>query len=285
VYNFPSEAAVLQLLPKLGSGLVWAGLHNRIGFLFKLRPTPIDYQGIPIVVSEKSDLYPLVSEKGWKQIDGDYYGDQTVIRPEHKKLIVLTMGKPTIILQIKDQDIMVRLAEALNFPHAERICEDAKLQLGFEIYSSSFFESSRKARFLTLVMVLEALTPDTNVSESVRDAVKALMAQVKEIRDSHNENDTNYYDYDSLLRRLDLLKKRSKRQSIRYLVTETLRFDPDIPDPDAVGREILEIYDLRSSLVHKGSTDDEAVKNAIKRLTDIVPRVLLVMFSQIAKGS
>lgn len=49
--------------------------------------------------------------------------------------------------------------------------------LAAELYADSFFESSSKARFLTLVMVLDPLNPNRSVPESISNVVKQFHEQ------------------------------------------------------------------------------------------------------------
>jgi len=281
VYGFSSEASARHFLPKLGAGLVWTKLQHRIAFLFNRQPTPIDYYEPPLTISESSDFYPVFSRKGWKELDGDYYNNQTVIKPEHKRLAVWTMGRPRITSSIRDQDLARKVSETLTLPQAERVFGEPKLVLASEIYSSSFFESSRNARFLALVMVLEALNTDAPVSAPIKSTIERLHRHAKETRNRLGKHDPSYEDFNNFLSRLGKLKERSIGQGIRSLVTERLRLDPNIDDAAAIANEVSDIYDLRSTLLHTGSADDEAIKAAVIQLDDVVPRVLSITFSQV----
>jgi hypothetical protein len=281
VYGFSSEVSARHFLPKLGVGLVWVRLQHRMAFVFNLQPTPIHYYEPPSTISESSDFYPVFSRKGWKELDGYYYNNQTVIKPEHKRLAVWTMGRPRIISSIRDQDLARKVSEMLTLLQAARVFGEPKLILASEIYTSSFFESSRNARFLALVMVLEALKTDAPVAAPVKDTIKRLHKQAKETRNSLGKDDPSYEDFNHFLSRLGNLKNRSIGQGIRSLITERLQLDPNIDDAAAVADEVSDIYDLRSTLLHTGTADDEAIEAAVIQLDDVVPRVLSITFSQV----
>jgi hypothetical protein len=280
IYGFSTEASARQFLAKLGAGLVWSRLKHRTAFSFNTQPSPIDYCEPPLPISESSDVYPVFARKGWNELDGHYYSNQTVIKPEHKRLAVWAMGRPRITSSIDAQDIATRVSEALEVPQVEKVLENPKLVLACELYSSSFFESSRNARFLTLVMALEALNTDQPVSASVRSTIDSLHEQAKEVRNRLGKGDPSIEDFNNFLSRLGGLRTRSIRQGIRDLIVETLQLDPDISDAVSTAKEVSRIYGLRSTLLHTGYADEEAVKAATVQLEDVVPRVLSIRFSQ-----
>ena len=284
ITDFPSEQMANAFLRKIGAGLIWADLRYHVGFRFSIEPTPIQYHDQPVEISDQSMTANLKSQTGWTHIDGDYYGNNTVVVPEHKRLILFKMGELNVIVGTGASILAQTVSEAMAYPNPERVFDEPKLKLAYEVYSSAFFERSDNARFLTLVMVLEALCSDSDASNSVVEMVDELMRQLKE-SGSKSFKELHDRDYETLVSRLGSLKKRSIKQGISSLVAEKLKLDEGVNDPTAVGREVSEIYDLRSKLVHDGIAAPNAVKQAMTRLEDIVPRVLKVMFSQIAKGT
>jgi hypothetical protein len=284
IRGFPSEQIAGDFLRKVGAGLIWADLRYHIGLRFTIEPTSIHFYDPPLEISDKSRDTNLMPEIEWTHIDGDYYGDNTVIVPEHKRLILTNMGRVNVIAGTGASILAQTVSEAMAYPNPERVFDEPKLKLAYEVYSSAFFESSDNARFLTLVMVLEVLRADNDAPDYIVTMVDELMCQLKELR-SKSLNESYDRDYGALVSGLGSLKKRSKKQGISSLVAEKLKLDEGVNDPTAVGREVSGIYDLRSKLVHDGIADPNAVKQAMTRLEDIVPRVLKVMFSQIAKGT
>jgi hypothetical protein len=284
IRGFPSEQLAGAFVRKIGAGLIWADLRYHVGFRFIVEPTPIHYYGQPVEISDQSMIAHLKSQKGWTHIDGDYYGNNTVIIPEHKRLILTNMGGIKVIAGTGVSVLASMISEAMAYPNPEKVFDEPKLKLAYEVYSSAFFESSDNARFLTLVMVLEALCSDSDAPNYIVEMVDELMRQLKELG-SKSFKESHGRDYETLVSRLGSLKKRSIKQGISLLVAEKLKLDEGVNDPTEVGREVSGIYDLRSTLVHDGIADPNAVKQAMTRLEDIVPRVLKVMFSQIAKGT
>ncbi len=287
VYGFASEEAARSFLPKVGAGLIETALRRRISFPFTLRTAPVKYFDPPRDLVPENPATKHLWDKGWSQLDGYYPHDATVIKPEHKKLYVEYVGGGTLSLVVGDEDIAHEVSEALSvLPYPERVFEDEKLRLALNLYNSAFFEKGDPARLIAFVTVLETLNPGGEVPQPVSDVVDELVDKVKESQAAiTNSPGCSSSDYDSLLTSVRRLKELSIGRGIRRLVTEKLELDPDIEDAVAVGREVREIYNLRSKLVHHGSADEAEVRAAIRRLLDIVPRVLLVMLSQAAQGA
>lgn len=282
VYGFASEEEAHEALPTVHAGLVWAALRHGIALPFPGQTAPVSYEETPELV--ESDLTRQFLDKGWDRLDGHYPGDRTVIKPEHKRLYADYLGGLRAIAGIRDEEIAGTLSEGLGFPHPAKATEDEKLRLAYNLYSSSFFQFDDSARFLTLVTVLESLNSNRPASQRVLDALESIEGQIEELRNACDEDSagSGRDDYHSLLRRLQPLRKESIRQGVRFSVADKLRSDPEVSDPEAVGREARNIYDLRSSFVHTGFIDEEKARAAIQRLMDIVPRVLRIMFAEAA---
>jgi|SRR5215212_224159 len=281
VYGFPCEEAAYEILPSIQAGVIWAALRHSIALPFTRQTAAVTYDELPI--SGETEITRQFLEKGWDRLDGYYPRDFTVIKPEHKRLYVEAVGGGRLIPSILDQDIVAKLAEVMKLPPPEKVFDDEKLRLALNTYSSSFFQFDDNTRFLTLVIVLEILNPNRPVPQHVKDTINKLLDQVKEVRHACEKEDleSRCEDYESLLTRLGNLKTEPISQGIRFLVTEKLQSDPEVRDPEAIGREARDIYRLRSRLVHADRpVSKEDVHAAIQRLMDIVPRVLLVIIAQ-----
>ena len=126
------------------------------------------------------------------------------------------------------------LSVTLTLPHVELVFGNPRLVLASELYSSLFLESSKKTRFLTFVMVLEALTADAPVSTPVKNTIEGLHKHVRDLRNSLRKNEPSYKNFSHFLSRFGRLKNRSIGQGIRLLVSERLQLDPDTGDAVAV---------------------------------------------------
>lgn len=124
---------------------------------------------------------------------------------------------------------------------------DAQIRLSMELLTSSFFESSPRARFLTLVLSAEAiLAPDHRSLE-----VKKL---IDELKDHAKSSDITNKEKDSILGSLNWLYRDSISQSLIKMADTYLTHE--VYDGLASKKFIKKCYEARSKLVHTGSVDD-----------------------------
>jgi len=132
---------------------------------------------------------------------------------------------------------------------------DDQTSLALEIFNSSFFESSARAQFLTLIQMLEILSSRQTRSNESLEHVLQLKKLTKEAVE-RAKNERRVADVDTLTRMMSTLgdlKYESITQAIQSLVAETL-----------VSEQILQMtpsdfvkhcYKTRSELTHDGKTN------------------------------
>jgi hypothetical protein len=275
VYGFPSKEAAYESLPGIQAGVVWAALRHGISLPFPRQVADVVYE--ELVFHPEAQLFRHFWDMGWDRLDGYYPWGATVVKPEHKRLYIEFVGTPHAMLNLRDQEIASSLGDAMSFPNPEKLFEDETLRRALNAYMSAFFQFDDNSRFLTLITVLEILNPNRTAPQHVEDTINQLLDQVKDLRDAHAEDDlsSRYDDYESLRQRLRYLKTESIRKGIGSLVTEKLQADPEVPEATSVGDEAKRIYDVRSKLVHRGEVDEQEVRSALRRLMQIVQRVLV----------
>ncbi|GAA3795276.1 hypothetical protein GCM10022226_13300 [Sphaerisporangium flaviroseum] len=133
---------------------------------------------------------------------------------------------------------------------------DQRIALACTLYIDSFFETSYEAQFITLIGVLEVLKERGPVSP---DAMQLIDGWLEEIR--HLE----VGEAQSFRGRLNFLKQISLGAGIRRTVTRYLGSDR--------AREVQELYNIRSKLVHEGERPLELRDNL--RQAEIIVRELL----------
>jgi hypothetical protein len=144
----------------------------------------------------------------------------------------------------------------------------AKVQLALELCSLSRFEATPRARFLTLVMALEALVEQKNRPTVVRRFLKLIIGLLAGAKMHDSEKD-------SLRGGLERLKRESIGKSARKLGrkhldnSEYMGMKPD--------RFITYIYGLRSELLHEGQITSAGVSlRQVLTATDEFMRDLLL---------
>jgi hypothetical protein len=281
VAGFDSEDAASGFLLKACAGLIWFGLKTSAGFRFNPEVTPVELFAQPKPIADGSHIASIAVKKGWSELDGQYDADKTIIRPEHKRLIVWATGSASVRLDTPVPLLAKVMLEGVGEGRAELVLHDPKLRLACEVYLSSHFESTAAASFLTRITTLEILVAEAQASAPVRVMVERFIAEVAAAQKCEREPAVRR-ELESLASRLAYLRFRSIKSGIRRLVEEALRRDPEIQAPADVAKEVSRLYDLRSTLVHSGEVDSAAIRQGSSRLNDLVPRILRVLFKETA---
>jgi hypothetical protein len=281
---FNTEDAAREFFSKLRSGLLWASLKNKAGIGYRKSIGDVKLYEEPITVTETGNLAFLLKSPGWMALDGDYKADQTVIRPEAKKLTRLEMGRGSVELGTPAPAFAECIAEALSFGSPESVLFDEKLSLAIELYSTSFFELSNNAKFIRLVTVLEALTPGSDVPKVCKVALTGAKNAVKEARKKHCVGSEERANLDHLLSRLGSLREQAIGTSMRLYVSEVVRQNPDLGDAEEVSDKLRAAYEHRSRLLHDGHANEDAVREALTFLRDFLPKFLERLYVSRANG-
>jgi hypothetical protein len=282
--GFDTEDAAAIFLLQACAGLIWYGLNNSVGLQFQADTTPIKLLEKPKPIAEGSSLAPIAANKGWREYDGHYDADKTVIRPDHKRLIVFAAGSVTPRFDTPISVLSNGMHEGMVEGHPERVLRNPKLRLACEVYMSSHFESTPAASFLSRITTLEILTADTPASEPVWKMVTQFMNETTEAQQTEQDVAVKR-EYESLLSRLEHLRNQSIKSGIRQVVEAGLRTDSDITASSAVAREVSRLYDLRSTLVHKGEVNPKSIRDGNNRLDEVVPLILRTHFREASQGT
>lgn len=144
----------------------------------------------------------------------------------------------TAILGKSLASITNAIKEALLSPNRG----NKKLLLAMELFASARIELTERARFVGLVSSLEPLAEQQKYGDQVIGMLNSFKDQVRELRLPSNIEA-------SLVGRVDNLSTESVSRAIRRLLMECL---PE--DPDAL-KIVEEAYNLRSRILHEGTTD------------------------------
>lgn len=120
---------------------------------------------------------------------------------------------------------------------------DHRLLLAIELFASARLETTERARFIGLVSSLEPI--------AIQDSIEndEFIRLIDEYKKRVSSLDLDKSLRDSLIGRINQLKKESIGRSIQKLVLRCLPDDP-------VSMEIIkEAYNIRSQILHNGSTD------------------------------
>ena len=137
-----------------------------------------------------------------------------------------------------------------------------KQSLAVELYSAAQFESSLRARFLTLVIAVECLSSQEEQSQLVLDHVKELMELTKSSFEGPEKG--------RILSRLGELTKESISKSCKEFVARYL-------GPEAADL-FNECYDARGKIVHDGEPPEGFdLGSYANKLDELVSQLLIAV--------
>ncbi len=277
--SFASEEEAQKYFPKLKSAILWVSLKYMIGLSMPNELGAVTLMDAPKPVPEKGPIRNIAEIAGWNAIDGYYDADKSIVRPEHKRLTRWETGTATVIASLGSDNFVECLKQALSFSNPEKVLTDSKLKLAIELYSSFFFEQSTNAKFIRLVTVLEALTPNYSMPESCKQVVDEVKNYIKSKRNEHDSNASEWKELESLLSRVGQLKKTSIGMSVRTYISGLIDDNPKLGDKEEVINKLKELYNHRSKLLHEGETDSLAVQEGLQFLTDFIPKLLEFLYT------
>jgi hypothetical protein len=280
--RFDTKDAASTFLAKAAAGLIWFGLTKSVGFRFNPVPTPVFLFEQPKPIAEGSMIAPIARKKGWHEIDGHYDADKSTIKPEHKRLIKFAAGAVTVRLDTAVTMLSEAMRQGMGQGRPELVLRNSKLRLASEVYLSSHFENTPTASFLSRITTLEILVEDAPASGSVKTMVEGFIDDAK-AEQKGEPNPEIQREFQSLVSRLNYLRNRSIKSGIQTLVEQNLRAETDSDEAAEVSREISQLYDLRSTLVHSGKVAEADIVQGNNRLNEVVPRILRVLFRETAR--
>lgn len=258
--DFASETDAEAFLPRLKGGLWNLAIEHNIAFTPFFERRHITRPEDPYVAARNlAKSFDMTVEQPVEPVHGltDEEG-YTVFRSD-ESIRFLGVVEGTGHTSTGWVDVARTLTigiENIRLPADET---DANLATAIDLYLSSFYESSIRARLLTLVMALEVLAP---VTEKHPAAVQLLahFLETIDVRLSGEANPEARDALEALRREADFRKDTSIRRRIRQLVLQEAPMSE--LDRETLAKRVVAAYDLRSSVVHTGTLDPQALAAA-----------------------
>jgi hypothetical protein len=275
IEGFESESEARNAVPTLWSGLRWVLLNANLAPSAVIEVSTVTYADDPEAAAVNlSKSFGIQFEE---PVDGLIDGSCPAVFQSEKKLRVSTVGDVTFTVITPASRIIQLLQEHSLFPAPELPLCDCKLGVALDLYSAYFSESSPNARFLTLVMALEALASGTQRPQPVLELLEHWKVQAQNAKTRCADDPECLSALESLSRELLFRKENSIRSQIRSLVLKALS-GADHSDAQETANAAVKIYDYRSTLVHDGSLDRQVLSKATTDAKAIVERVLRSRF-------
>jgi len=147
-----------------------------------------------------------------------------------------------------------------------------KENLGFELYNAYAFESSIRAKFLTLIIAIESLLGRPKRNDKTVGYIESLVKQTK------NQTELKKNDMDSLVGCLEELKYQSISSRAKSLIKKYLKSKKY----NGKSAEIFfsECYKIRSDIIHTGKPP-EKIKDFRKITVELYKMVSALLISSI----
>ena len=271
-------------LQRLTAALLWSSLELNVGVRYSSARGLVSLFEVPIPVSTSEPMAHIGKITGWNEIDGHYDANDSVIRPENKRLVRFEGGQVTVTAGIAGNNFLNKLSEALQFSDPVAVVESNKLRLAIEICAGHRFEISPNAQFLVLVTALEALLPATAIAPPAVQALNLAHTAMLEERKNHPSTSQEWAEITHLLSRLETLQHESIGASIRRFASAIVQRHPDLGLPDFTSIALRDAYSARSRLLHDGRVDPTLLAKQLEFLRHFVPKLLRALFSEAANG-
>ena len=271
--GFESEAAAQAYLPRLKSGLWSLALEQRIAFKPNFERQHITPAPDPYAAGRNlAQACGMAVEGPFQPVHGLLDEEGYAIFKAGEYVRSLLFGEASGHIVHPADSVRKALANGIaSTPPADAV--DERLATVLDLFLSHFYESSIRARFLTLVTVLEVLAP---VTEKHPSAVRLVVALHRKIDDLlMTEADPDARDaLDALRREIDFRKETSIRRRIRSLVLDEPALGDTVERQD-LARRTVTAYDLRSTITHTGAIAEVALNDAFETIQLVVQRLLL----------
>lgn len=242
----------------------------------QLKEPPVDVRGNP-------NLGGIFKRKGWTHLDGYVDSSPAVVIPEHLRILEHGTGSMSATLSMPVPSFLEHLTEDLNLPQPEKIAADERLSLAIDLYATSFWETSQRARVVSLATSLEALIKPERVSETALDQIDRLLGVFDSARDRSTEDKEKRRTLDRMRSRLAGLKEESISENLRKLAAAHASVIGETTEE--ARRNMISAYDIRSKLVHDGYAPEDAITDAAAWLSKAVPAILESMTNEASKAS
>lgn len=152
-----------------------------------------------------------------------------------------------------------KFTEELKKAYALSLDYPDKLSLSFELYGASHFETSPRAKFLSLITAVECLCVQDRNSKAVLEHVDNLI----------NLTEVNFTgpEKENIISRLGQLKRESISSACKKIVTDNLEKEDILQFED--------LYNVRSRMLHDGRTPEGVdLGTEVLKLDKIVSKLL-----------
>jgi hypothetical protein len=156
IRGFDSEASAFAYLNRTWAGRAWALLTYGVVAIVEERMSNVAWASDPEQAARNLEGSMGLRYKG--PIDGIADGDNPIVYHNEKRLRFASVGNPTVTIGTPAAMYFGAFLEGMQIGTMLQEAAPPRLRTALDLYAAHFTEASANARFLTLVMCLEALT-------------------------------------------------------------------------------------------------------------------------------
>jgi len=150
------------------------------------------------------------------------------------------------------QEVIRVIVDGIMNSDLKVVSEDERVATAVDLYLAHFYVSSIRARFLTLMMLLEVLAPVTKRHPVILEMIGRWKAEIEgRLRETQDADALDALE--AIDRELEFRKETSIRRRVRRLVLDSAPLDE--PSRRELAKRIVQAYDLCGSLIHSGHVD------------------------------
>jgi hypothetical protein len=170
VEGFPSEDEARHYFNNVWAGLMWVLLQLKLSPSAELDLQKVIYAKDPYQAAKNLEKKMGIQYKG--PIDGIIEGAFPAVYPAGKNFRISRVWAPTVVITNKAEDVLRVVNEGASFQKSGEVIEDKKLRVALELYGAYYTEFTSNAKFLTLVVALEALAIGVRKTKLIIDLIK-----------------------------------------------------------------------------------------------------------------
>ncbi len=258
--DFYSEGDAEDFLQKIKGGLWNLALEHNIAFVpYFGRRDLVRSEDPEAAARNLAKCFGIPAGEPVQPVHGLTDEEGYTIFASDENIRFVAFGEATFSVSTGWDAVAKALTEGIQHSRYGAEHQDSSLATAVDLYLTHFYETSLRARFLTLMMVLEVLAP---VTERHPTAVQLLADFQKSIDlQVDGASDTETRDaMEALRREIDFRKETSIRRRVRRLVLDLASLDEQ--SRQALAKKVVAAYDLRGTVVHTGAVDSQALSEA-----------------------
>ena len=258
-FGFMTEDEARRFFPRLKAGLWNLALEYNIAFIPDFEPRQITRSDDPDTAGKNLGKSFGIPPLGPVHGLGDE-GGITIYRSD-EEIRFISFGAGSGYVTTRAEDVVRVMTEGIETADVNVISREGKVSIAIDLYLAHFYERSIRARFLTLMMILEVLAPVTEKHFIVQELISDWKAEIHESLACVSDPDA----VDSLRaldRELEFRKETSIRRRVRQLVLDVAPLDD--AGKNELATRVVNAYDIRSTLVHSGRIADSELREAFE---------------------